>query len=168
MLGGSLRTARGSNFNGEVVYDSTARDTCMQDAASLRSTADTLWGLEDEYGCLDPVNPVDGGIVLDTSVKDPSINEPLTVFCVAASSLVRAANIVIKNANGRRGSTQNTQKTHRDIKKRAPPPSRFVHGYILENPSRFLFLFFYLFLVVPKKAPHLHLGCTPLSSRQTI
>ena len=102
-IGGTLQTGSGSNFNGGVVYDdSDALNLCMQDAEDIRSTASTLWNLGDEYGCVNlPLSG--GGITIDTALKDPSIGDPIAVFCIPARRLQKASTIVINNANGKKG-----------------------------------------------------------------
>ena len=99
VVGGNLVMTRGATFSGGVAYDSGARSLCRQDASSIQSTANTLWGLSNEYGCLDAV--VNGGsVTFDTSAKDRSSDEPITVFCVRSSSLIKAHTITINNDNG--------------------------------------------------------------------
>ena len=99
VIGGNYLTSRGTTYSGEWIYDSDARSLCVQDAISMQTTADTLWNLENQYGCLSP-EVTGGSIVFDTSAKNPSTSDPITVFCVRSSSLARAHTIVINNANG--------------------------------------------------------------------
>ena len=99
LIGGNYLTLRGASYSGELIYDSNARSLCAQEAISLKSTADTLWDLENQYGCLDAV--LNGGsLVFDTSAKDPSSSDPITIFCVRSTSLARADTIIVNNANG--------------------------------------------------------------------